>query len=68
MSRLAIGVLAIAVISAGAAFDRRRRREKASLARPEINRWEDEGGAVRPERDRVIVNSTGRPGKPSVPG
>ncbi len=73
MSRLAVSLLAIAVISAGAAFDRRRRRERASLARPEINRWEDEarwedeGGSIPPERQPSIVNSTVRRGKPFVP-
>ncbi len=67
-SRMAVSVLAIAVISAGAALDRRRRRARASLARPEINRWEDEGGAIPPEDRTSIVNSTGRRARPSVRG
>lgn len=37
--------VAMATLWAGAAFDRRRRREHRRLARPEIERWE-EGGAV----------------------
>ena len=68
MSRLAVGVLAIAVISAGAAMDRRRRRARASLARPEINRWEDEGGAIPSEDRTSIVNSTGRRATPYAQG
>lgn len=63
MSRL-VGLLAIAVIAAGISFDRRRRRERTRLTRPEINRWEDEGGAIPPESETPILNSTGRPGKP----
>ncbi len=43
---LAIAAVALAAICAGAAFDRRRRREGGRLTRPEINRWEDEGGAL----------------------
>jgi hypothetical protein len=44
-----IGVLAVGVVALGAGYDRRRRRERSRLARPEINRWEGEGGAVSPE-------------------
>ena len=61
MSRL-VGLLAIAVVAAGIGLDRRRRREQSRLTRPEINRWEDEGGAIPPESPRPTVNSTGRPG------
>ncbi len=64
MSRLAVSLLAIALISAGAAFDRRRRRERIRLARPEINRWEDEGGALSGEPEAAIVNSTEPPATP----
>ncbi len=67
MSRL-VGLLAIAVIAAGITFDRRRRHELASLTRPDINRWEDEGGAVVPEPEPPIVNSTGRRARRSAPG
>lgn len=59
MSRF-VGLLAIAVITAGISLDRRRRHERISLTRPEINRWEDEGGAIAPEPEASIVNSTGR--------
>ena len=41
-----IGVLAVGVVALGAGYDRRRQRERSRLARPEINRWEEEGGAV----------------------
>jgi hypothetical protein len=59
MSRQA-GVLAIAglvVVAAGAAFDRRRRREKGRLARPEINRWEEEGGAIPTESEHIAAQT-----------
>lgn len=62
MSRL-VGLLAIAVVAAGINFDRRRRRERSRLTRPEINRWEDEGGAIPPESETSILNSTGRQGR-----
>jgi hypothetical protein len=41
-----IGLLAVGTIALGAGYDRRRQRERARVARPEINRWEDEGGAI----------------------
>jgi hypothetical protein len=41
-----IGVLAVGVVALGAGYDRRRQRERSRLARPEISRWEGEGGAV----------------------
>ena len=66
MSRL-VGLLAIAVVSAGIAFDRRRRHERARLTRPEINRWEDEGGAIPPEPEASILNSTAHRAMPSAP-
>lgn len=40
-----VGLLAIAVVALGAGYDRRR-RERASVSRPDIERWEDEGGAL----------------------
>ncbi len=67
MSRL-VGLLAIAVIAAGITFDRRRRHELGSLTRPEINRWEDEGGALAPEPESAIVNSTARRARRSARG
>jgi hypothetical protein len=41
-----IGVLAIGVVALGAVYDRRRQRERSRVSRPDIERWEDEGGAV----------------------
>ena len=41
-----IGFLAIGVVALGAGYDRRRQRERSRVARPEIHRWEEEGGAV----------------------
>jgi hypothetical protein len=41
-----ISFLAIGLVALGAGFDRRRQRERARVARPEIHRWEEEGGAV----------------------
>lgn len=42
-----IGFLAIGVAAWGAGYDRRRQRERGRrVPRPEINRWEEEGGAV----------------------
>jgi hypothetical protein len=45
-----IGFLAIGLVAAGARYDRRRQRERSRLTRPEINRWEEEGGAVPVDR------------------
>ncbi len=60
MSRI-VSLLAIAVVSAGTAFDRRR-RERIRLARPGINRWEEEeGGAVPIERTRTAAQTRIRP-------
>lgn len=44
--RWIIGVLAIGAIAMGAGLDRRRQQARSSLSRPEINRWEEEGGPV----------------------
>jgi hypothetical protein len=41
-----IGVLAVGVVALGAGYDRKRQRERSRVPRPEINRWEEEGGAV----------------------
>jgi len=41
-----IGLLSVGVIALGAALDRRRRRERQRLPRPDIDRWEEEGGAL----------------------
>ena len=41
-----IGVLAVGVVALGAGYDRKRQRERSRVARPEINRWEEEGGSI----------------------
>lgn len=41
-----IGVLAVGVVALGAGYDRKRQRERFRVSRPEINRWEEEGGAI----------------------
>ncbi len=60
MSRF-VSLLAIALVSAGAAYDRRRRRERIRVARPEINRWEEEGGAVPLEHGRTAAQTRAGP-------
>jgi hypothetical protein len=57
-----ISFLAIGVVALGAGFDRRRQRERARLARPEINRWEEEGGAVSAAAPVVHSPDSGRRG------
>ena len=52
-----ISFLAIGVVALGAGHDRRRRRERSRLARPEIARWEEEGGAVPGEPERPAAQS-----------
>jgi hypothetical protein len=47
-----IGVLAVGIVALGAGYDRKRQRERSRVSRPEINRWEEEGGAV-PSADPV---------------
>ena len=41
-----ISFLAIGAVALGVGYDRRRQRERSRVARPEIHRWEEEGGAV----------------------
>jgi hypothetical protein len=53
-----IGVLAVGVVALGAGYDRRRQRERSRLARPEINRWEEEGGAVEADSGPAPAQST----------
>jgi hypothetical protein len=53
-----IGVLAVGVVALGAGYDRRRQRERSRLARPEINRWEEEGGAVKADSGPAAAEST----------
>ena len=53
-----IGVLAVGVVALGAGYDRRRQRERSRVARPEIHRWEEEGGAVPSESSRPTPQTT----------
>jgi hypothetical protein len=52
-----IGILAIGVVAAGHALDDHRRRKRAP--RPEINRWEEEGGAVPVSTERTAAQTAG---------
>jgi hypothetical protein len=53
-----ISFLAIGVVALGARYDRRRQRERSRVARPEINRWEEEGGAVPTDSGRPEAATT----------
>jgi hypothetical protein len=53
-----ISFLAIGVIALGAGYDRRRLRERSRVARPEIQRWEEEGGAVPTESSRTAAQTS----------
>lgn len=53
-----ISFLAIGVVALGAGQDRKRRRERLRVARPEIARWEEEGGAVPSEPARATAQNT----------
>jgi hypothetical protein len=55
----AIGLLSIGAVVLGTSLDRRRQRERQRLPRPEIHRWEEEGGAVPSSRARTAAQ-TGR--------
>ena len=52
-----IGVLAVGVVALGAGYDRKRQRERFRVSRPEINRWEEEGGAVPVSRARTAAQT-----------
>ena len=41
-----ISCLALGLVALGAHIDQRRQRKRSRVARPEIDRWEEEGGAV----------------------
>ena len=41
-----IGLLSVGAVILGTTLDRRRQWERQRLPRPEIHRWEEEGGAV----------------------
>jgi hypothetical protein len=44
-----ISFLAIGIVALGAGFDRRRKRQRSRVARRELHRWEEEGGAGSPD-------------------
>jgi hypothetical protein len=52
-----IGALGIGAIALGTSLDRRRRRERQKVPRPEIHRWEEEGGAVPTSRARTAAQT-----------
>lgn len=52
-----ISFLAIGVVALGAGYDKRRKRERSRVARPEIQRWEEEGGAVQGESGRPVAQT-----------
>jgi hypothetical protein len=51
------GLLVIGALVAGISLDRRRRRERRRLPRVEIQRWEEEGGAVPTSADRIAAQT-----------
>jgi hypothetical protein len=56
-----VGLLSIGAVILGTSLDRRRQRERQRLARPEIHRWEDEGGAVPVSRSRTAAQTEADP-------
>jgi hypothetical protein len=52
-----IGLLAIGALLFGTQLDRRRQRERQRLPRPEIQRWEEEGGAVPVSTGRTAAQT-----------
>jgi hypothetical protein len=57
----AIGLLSIGAVVLGTALDRRRLRERQRLPRPEIQRWEEEGGAVPASGARTAAQTARTP-------
>jgi hypothetical protein len=53
-----IGVLAVSVVALGAGYDLKRQRERLRVSRPEISRWEEDGGAVPPDSGRRTAQTT----------
>jgi hypothetical protein len=53
----AVGLLSIGAVILGTSLDRRRQRERQRLPRPEIHRWEEEGGAVPVNRGRTAAQT-----------
>jgi hypothetical protein len=53
----AIGLVSIGAIILGTQLDRRRQRERSRLPRPELHRWEEEGGAIPVSRARTAAQT-----------
>jgi hypothetical protein len=56
-----IGLLSIGAVILGTQLDRRRQRERQRLPRPEIHRWEEEGGAVPASHGRTAAQTQAEP-------
>jgi len=56
------GLLVIGALVAGISLDRRRRRERRRLPRAEIQRWEEEGGAIPTSVDSTAAPTAPAPG------
>jgi hypothetical protein len=54
-----IGLLSIAAVVTGTQLDRRRQRERKSLPRTELHRWEEEGGAVPVSSAKTAAQTQG---------
>jgi hypothetical protein len=57
----AVGLLSIGAVILGTSLDRRRQRERERLPRPEIHRWEEEGGAVDVSRAQTTAQTAQMP-------
>jgi len=57
----AVGLLSIGAVILGTSLDRRRQRERQRLPRPEIHRWEEEGGAVPAGRGGTTARTAETP-------
>lgn len=56
-----IGILALGAVAAGHALDKNRHQIRRRVPRPEINRWEDEGGAVPVSPQRTAAQTASGP-------
>ena len=54
---LIIGLLAMGAVALGHALDDHRRHSRRKVPRPEINRWEEEGGAVPVSTGRTAAQT-----------
>lgn len=52
-----VGLLVIGAVAAGVSHDRNRRRRRERVPRQDVNRWEDEGGAVPVDNDRTAAQT-----------